>query len=1113
MSFREGSARSGSAVLEGSPEVGIGDESVASNGRRRSRPEVSKRVPHQSFAYGAPSETKAVSKANSGNKQQSKSAGSPTQDSLVGSEVQEISTEAAPAVPASSRYAALKAKRQQKASNGSISGLVSHPSPARRSARLSSIASGSQDADAVARRKELDEMNEIDEDAADESDDEHGKARKSSVPPPTISTQQQHQPHQLHSHSFWDNTSASQSRGDGQALSSYFVRAPGKSMSPVPRDQRSSAPRTMMQSSLLRGAQRPGHDPLSPRHEREISVRSSDAGDSRSYASEEAFVRRGDVDDDDDRETTPPARSQYQPTRSWLANLSPWRRPDATSTSVNGSVSRLDAADLGQSPAANQRRKPRMSNDKTYRPPVNGEEDDSDELSEGGRRRVKRRKSDDKSARGGRDDNRIWANGKRRKGRRSQGGEDGVEAEEDSRDADFLVGGIQAQARSTPLSGPASSSTLKAVAAAVTGLAVLGSVMPSQNSLSRSDGSTIAPTTSAPLLGGIFGRRKTFQPPTAPPSDFDSFVSRLLSLEKTVGVLSSTSTSLTESHEQLARQVGALEMSSKEAQTLLGRLEEESKTAQRKVDGKFRALEGVSARLQEQVERLEARAASESRTTKDSDRLKAIEARLDQIRGDLKQNNEQLAKVAANAREAQSIAKAAGDALQPLLAANLPAQMPVKIDQRTGKPKIEPWFYESLKGIVGSGSPTQEGVAPMSWESFRQSHETALRALIAEESSSLVDRRQRSTDGHAILSRSDFLELLKAEIEAMKATLEKSFNENAQGMQSDILPKVRTQQTMYEESGSWSKSRTGPRGAGSSAAGDAAWQDLPALSQLRSKDGSDPRRSILALVDAALEAYSADKINKADFALYSAGGRVIPSMTSPTFEVTAQDPRSSAGTVSGGSWLSRLPGFSSVATSSSNSVAARLRSRSPVVALHHDNAPGMCWPFAGQSGQLGIQLARKAIVTDITIEHPLSSLTFGDSSSAPREIAVFGLIEREEDRQRVADWQRQEQAKREEAESEEGGSGGGDMEIISAPPDRNFMHLATFTYDASAAQRRSIQTFSASAEARALRVPVSVVQVKVLSNHGEPSYTCLYRVRVHGEAWKEDAEGMSSSDA
>lgn len=1079
-------------------------DSPNASGRRRSRPEVSRKVIHQSFAYGAPSDGTTSKQSNSGRK--SGSAGSPdtSAEGLVKDGEDAAAEEEAAQqkqAPAASRYAALKARQKSGAAakKGAVSGLIgSAAASPRRSARLS-VASGSQDADNATRTRAMADFEE-DQADSDEEADANGKARKSSVPPPPASRA--------------DNGNTS--RQSGYQLSSYFVRAPpAGSMSPGAAEDR----RTMLPSSHLRGIQRPSHDPLSPRRDME-SMRSSDAGDSRSFASEEAFVRR-----DVDRDMTPPARGRAGGGGGgWLANLSPWnRRTNGAGSSRAGAVS---AADPDFVPDDNeteenrlQRRKGRKSKDDGVYRPTEEDEDDDDDVSDDGRKGRRRKSGEvDKHARGGRDDNRIWMSQKRRKGRkgrRSDGTEVGGNDEDNSQEViyddedDAATSPPSILQRAAATSGPraagawSQSSVLKAAGIVVLSLAVLGSMSPNSSSSPSTATSRQSGAASIPLIGGLFGRR-TFTPSNIAPSDFDSFVSRLLSLETTVGSLSATSESLLKSHKEMSRQVSTLELSSKEVRTLLRKMDEDGKMAQAKLDDRTKALEDVGKRLREQVDKLEAHvssssspdsAGSDALRRENEEHRKKVEARLDKLRTDLKRNEDQVAKMAASVKSAESVANQAKQALQPLLEANLPAQMPVKIDKRSGKPQIEPWFYEALKGVVGSsgsGSSGSDEGSMLSWDAFKRAHGSALRALIHAESDDLFEERRKS---HALVSRSDFLALFQAEIETMKSSLEETFNEHAQSMQNDILAKVRTQQTMFEESGSWSKAGSKKAAGGSLSAGEAVPLTVPDLGQLRAKDGSDPRNSILALIDAALDTYSMSKTNKADFALYSAGGRVIPSLTSPTFEMSSR-----AGASTGRGWWP---------VSSKKPAATQFRSRSPVVALHHDNAPGMCWPFAGQTGQLGIQLARPAIVTDFTIEHPPASLTFGDFSAAPRDITVWGLVQRHEDREKLARWREAEAARAASVDGE-----GEEVDMKPAPPSPHHLHLATFTYEATAhnatssqhpgRRPRSVQTFPVSPEAAALSIPVSVVQVRFLSNHGNKDYTCSYRVQVHGVAFQQE---------
>ena len=160
------------------------------------------------------------------------------------------------------------------------------------------------------------------------------------------------------------------------------------------------------------------------------------------------------------------------------------------------------------------------------------------------------------------------------------------------------------------------------------------------------------------------------------------------------------------------------------------------------------------------------------------------------------------------------------------------------------------------------------------------------------------------------------------------------------------------------------------------------------------------------------------------------------------------------------------------------------RGRMPAVALHHDNAPGMCWPFSGSHGQLGIQLVRAIHVEAITIDHVPAVLALSGVGAAPREMEAWGVLQTPEERRQLAQWRAQ------RARTEDGTE-----EPTPVPPSPAHVYLGAFVYDTAGA---AIQTFPVSSEGAAFPLPLRVVQLNVLSNHGLRDYTCLYRVRVHG---------------
>lgn len=131
------------------------------------------------------------------------------------------------------------------------------------------------------------------------------------------------------------------------------------------------------------------------------------------------------------------------------------------------------------------------------------------------------------------------------------------------------------------------------------------------------------------------------------------------------------------------------------------------------------------------------------------------------------------------------------------------------------------------------------------------------------------------------------------------------------------------------------------------------------------------------------------------------------------------------------------------------------RGRSPKVALTPDNTPGNCWSFPGNHGSLAIALGTSVIPTHLALEHadPLIGL---DRSSAPKAFRVWTSL-----------------------------------------PKSSEILLGTYEYSIDIleeGQNIVQQTFELE---RLVKTPVSNIRIEILSNHGRPDYTCLYRVRLH----------------
>lgn len=405
----------------------------------------------------------------------------------------------------------------------------------------------------------------------------------------------------------------------------------------------------------------------------------------------------------------------------------------------------------------------------------------------------------------------------------------------------------------------------------------------------------------------------------------------------------------------------------------------------------------------------------------------------------------QIAKAERQALDADTAAQEARRMVEPLKDF-VPDHLPVRYDRRTKQVRIDPSFWHEFRKVMPSSKGDGTSSTAPSWSSFLLDHRTELDNLFSH----MV---HENVEAGLLIDKRAFLDLMATELARAKTELSAKFNENVHGLQNDVLAKVREQQAMYERSGSW---------------------DAPTPSST-----SFDMDQVQQLIDAALAQFAADQIGRVDYAQYTAGGRVLPSLTSPTHEV-----RMPGTNVHSIPWmLSQL--LPAPLRPLQGSTSHTVRGRMPVVALHHDTSPGMCWPFSGSHGQLGVQLVGRVRVSAVTIDHIPASLALDGQASAPRDMELWGLIDRDEDRDKVARWRLLQSTLSDEPSP--------------VPPSPAHVFLGSFTYDASS-HAPPIQTFPVGQAAEQSGLSFRVIQLHVLSNHGHRDYTCLYRVRIHGES-------------
>ncbi|KAL3876673.1 hypothetical protein ACJMK2_034477 [Sinanodonta woodiana] len=132
-------------------------------------------------------------------------------------------------------------------------------------------------------------------------------------------------------------------------------------------------------------------------------------------------------------------------------------------------------------------------------------------------------------------------------------------------------------------------------------------------------------------------------------------------------------------------------------------------------------------------------------------------------------------------------------------------------------------------------------------------------------------------------------------------------------------------------------------------------------------------------------------------------------------------------------------------------------SNSPRTVIQPEVHPGECWAFRGSHGYIVIQLSTAIVPTGFTLEHiPKSLSPTGNIDSAPRDFTVLGL----------------------QGEIGEG------------------INLGNFSYNQDG---KPMQFFPVQ-----IKDPpfFQLVELRILNNHGNLDYTCLYRFRVHGKPYR-----------
>ena len=188
-------------------------------------------------------------------------------------------------------------------------------------------------------------------------------------------------------------------------------------------------------------------------------------------------------------------------------------------------------------------------------------------------------------------------------------------------------------------------------------------------------------------------------------------------------------------------------------------------------------------------------------------------------------------------------------------------------------------------------------------------------------------------------------------------------------------------------------------------------------------------QQIKRIVHDSLAMYDADKTGLVDYALETAGGEIISSKCTESYQGNS-------------------------ATLSIFGIPYWYPSKTPRTAITPGVIPGECWAFQNFPGILVIKLTARIKVEAFSIEHMSKLLSpNGKINSAPKEFSVYGL---------------------------------------QNATDSDPILLGEYFYDDNGPP---LQYFAVAKHG----LVFNIVQLKIVSNHGNLAYTCLYRFRVHGK--------------
>lgn len=393
--------------------------------------------------------------------------------------------------------------------------------------------------------------------------------------------------------------------------------------------------------------------------------------------------------------------------------------------------------------------------------------------------------------------------------------------------------------------------------------------------------------------------------------------------------------------------------------------------------------------------------------------------------------------------------KADTDVAFKRLEKDLPEMMPVRRDSR-GRLTIHPEFYAEMQqyfkrvfperttGVGGKGGKTETVIVetPARWEDMLYRNKEAIDAYVEGLQKKWWERTKHE---ETLVTKAEYISLLKKEWAEHLKALQARFAEVKDNLHGQAVSLANLRKML--DSGAYGGSSSGGGKSG-------------------------PPKSIGESLANGLYSHRISKL--ADYASHAGGAYVDPERTSATYE------RHPSNT------LLRL--FHQIAGMNSKIPKPK------VVVSSQPRLPGTCWPFAGKIGTLGLILREPIYVSGMTLEHIEWDNAF-IKSATPKTINLWVKVD-EVDKY-------YHELVRAAARALATTTGG-----VQAPTTMAIFHeyvlVGTFEYQFEPSCSPE-QTWTVPVDLRSMNISSERVAVVVSDNYGNSDYTCMYRVRIHGE--------------